>query len=183
MTLHLAASFFIGFLLELFQIINDPADGVELGRILIIDGDAVHILQGHDQFNDIERIGAEVVDQTGVHGDGLGIDLKLLGQSVSYIFKNHWLILQFILLHLHRTTNTVRMQGGIYSFGEFLSAVFPREHTRQIFKGKKRALFVQAAQTVRVRKPEGTGLARLQDNVAFRKILREAPHVAVKVLA
>ena len=86
-------------------------------------------------------------------------------------------------MHLHRTTNTVRMQGGIYSFAEFLSAVFPCEYTRQILKGKKTALPVQTAQRARVRNLKAAGFARLQDNVVLRKILRKTPYITVKVFA
>ena len=69
-------------------------DGVELDGVLVGDHDAELVLERHDQLDDVERIGADVVDEVGVEADGLGIDLELLGQHVSDFFK-HGRILRY----------------------------------------------------------------------------------------
>ena len=45
-------------------------------------------VSSHDQLDDVERIGADVVDEVGVAGDGLGVQFKLLGQDVSDFFEH-----------------------------------------------------------------------------------------------
>ena len=74
---------------KLFEVVDDLAHGGELCRLIVTDGDAEKVLKGHDKLDNVEGVRAEVVNEAGVHGDGLGVDLKLLGKCVSYIFKNH----------------------------------------------------------------------------------------------
>ena len=83
-------------LLELLQVIHDGANGAELGGIVIIDGDAEAVLQGHDEFHHVQGIGAQVIHNIGLGGNGLGIDLELLCQIVPYGFKKHGYFLPMI---------------------------------------------------------------------------------------
>lgn len=76
--------------LDSFQIFNDAAHSIELSGILIGNGYPEAVLQCHNKLDYIQRIGADIINDIGVHGDGFRIHLKLLCQCVSYILKNHF---------------------------------------------------------------------------------------------
>jgi hypothetical protein len=54
----------------------------------IRDRYAEFLFHGHDQFDDVERIGVEIVDEIGIHANGVGVDTQLIDQNVADTFKN-----------------------------------------------------------------------------------------------
>ena len=54
------------------------ADGLDLLGLLVGDRDAELLLERHDELDDVERVGAEVVDERGLLGDVVLLDVELL---------------------------------------------------------------------------------------------------------
>ena len=46
-------------------------------------------LQGHGEIHDVHGIRVQVVLKGGVHGDGVGVHVELLGDQCTQLFKNH----------------------------------------------------------------------------------------------
>ena len=68
--------------------VHDLADGRQLRGLVVRDDDVVALLECHGQFNDIEGVGAEVIDDARVLMDVLRLDLKLLCEDAAYGFIN-----------------------------------------------------------------------------------------------
>ena len=75
------------YLAKLFQIVHNAADGVQLGGILVGNADAEGVLKLHYPLDNVQRVSSDVVDKIGVHGDGLGVQLKLLCKGLFYSLK------------------------------------------------------------------------------------------------
>src|ERR1700751_5242013 len=63
-------------------------DGADLLRVLVGDLDLEGLLEGHDQFDGLERIGAEIVYERGIGGDLAFLDPELLHDDLLYAFLN-----------------------------------------------------------------------------------------------
>ena len=49
---------------------------------------AEFLLQGHGEIHDVHGIRVQVVLKGGVHGDGVGVHVELLGDQCTQLFKN-----------------------------------------------------------------------------------------------
>ena len=57
-----------------FDVVDGLADGLDLLGLVVRDLDVELLFQLHDQFDDIERVGPDVLDKGGVAGDLLFVD-------------------------------------------------------------------------------------------------------------
>ena len=69
-------------------------DGADVAGALVGDDDVVLLLDGHHELDHVQGIGAEIVEDVGVGGDGLGVDLELVSQKLTNGVKNHGLFLR-----------------------------------------------------------------------------------------
>src|SRR5262245_21745118 len=60
------------------QIVHRVADGLQLVGVLVGNVEAELFLERHDEFHDVERIGAEILDEFRFGSDLLRIHLELL---------------------------------------------------------------------------------------------------------
>src|SRR5689334_17299012 len=78
------------------QLLVQVADGVtnrtELFGILVRDVDVELLLELHDQLDDIETVGAEVLDEAGLVGELLALHPELLLDDVTDLLSvvGHW---------------------------------------------------------------------------------------------
>jgi hypothetical protein len=56
------------------------ANGEDASRLLVRDADAVVVLELHDELDEVERVGLQVLLEARVLLDAGGIDLQLGGQ-------------------------------------------------------------------------------------------------------
>ena len=59
------------------------------GGVLLGDGDADGLFQGHDQLHGSQRIGAQIVSQRSGGGHGFGVAAQSLDNNVTHFFKFH----------------------------------------------------------------------------------------------
>ena len=61
------------------------------------DPDIELILDGGHELNKVERIRFQILENVGIHGNGRRVQLKLIGQNVSYLFKDHFEVLLLLM--------------------------------------------------------------------------------------
>ena len=77
------------FLADAFiQELHRVADGDNGFGLVVGDFDAELFLEGHHQFNGIERIGAEVVDEIGAVDDLVGFHAEMLNDDLFYALRD-----------------------------------------------------------------------------------------------
>src|SRR5580765_6575864 len=76
----------------LVQVADRIADRAELLGIFIRDVDVELLLELHDQLDDIEAVGAEVLDEAGLVGELLALHPELLLDNVTDLLSvvGHW---------------------------------------------------------------------------------------------
>ena len=62
--------------------LDNVADGLQLARFLVTDGDLELVLEIHDQLNRIEAVGVEILGESSVAGDVVFINAHLLGNDL-----------------------------------------------------------------------------------------------------
>lgn len=65
------------------------ADGMEVDRRLVVDRDAVDLLDLHDEFELVERIGMDVVGKVGVRVELGGVNAEFFGNYLFEFVENH----------------------------------------------------------------------------------------------
>jgi hypothetical protein len=73
-------------LLVLFDVVDGVLDGLDLLGVFVGDLDVEGLFKLHDQFDDVERVCAEVLLKAGAGGDFGLIHLKLLDNNLLYLF-------------------------------------------------------------------------------------------------
>src|ERR1019366_6030014 len=76
----------LGRFLGLFDVIDGVLDGLDLLRVLVGDLNVEGFLELHDELDDVERVGAEVLLEACAGGDFGLIHLKLLNDNLFYLF-------------------------------------------------------------------------------------------------
>ena len=69
---------------------DQVAHGADGGGLLL--GELVNaelLFQGHGQVYEIHRVGVQVIGKGGLHGDGILVHIKLLGNERFQFFKDH----------------------------------------------------------------------------------------------
>ena len=67
-----------------FDVSDDVFDALELFSFFIRHFDVEFFFKCHDQFDGVERVGAEVFDKFCFSGDLIGVDAKLIDDDVLY---------------------------------------------------------------------------------------------------
>src|SRR5215218_6943318 len=67
----------------LVQVRDRVADGAELLRVLVGDVDVELLLELHDQLDDVEAVGAEILDEAGLIGKLLALHPELFLDDVA----------------------------------------------------------------------------------------------------
>ena len=70
------------FAMLLLDVVDGLADGLDLLGLLVGDGDLELLFELHDQLDDVERVGADVLDEGGLAGDLLLVDAQF-SQTIS----------------------------------------------------------------------------------------------------
>jgi hypothetical protein len=78
--------FLLGRLLVLFDVIDGVFDGLNFLGILVGDLDVEGLFKLHDEFDDVEGVGAEIFLETCAGGNLSLIHLKLLDNDLLYLF-------------------------------------------------------------------------------------------------
>ena len=75
-----------------FAVLSDVVDrvfhGADLLRVLVGNLDVESFFEGHDQFDGVERVGAQVVHERGAGGDFAFVHSELLDDDLLYLFVN-----------------------------------------------------------------------------------------------
>lgn len=69
-----------------FDVFDHIADGLELFGVLIGNFNREFFLEGHDEFNSIERVGSEVLNEGGCGRHLFGVHSELLDDDIFYFF-------------------------------------------------------------------------------------------------
>ena len=64
------------------QVLDYVANSHKLVNVVIVDGKIELLLAEHDKVGQLNGIQSKIRCQLGVKGDGVGIDLELLGQKL-----------------------------------------------------------------------------------------------------
>src|SRR5207249_6174750 len=64
------------------DVVDGLADGLDLLGLVVGDLDVELLLQLHDQLDDVERVGADVLDEAGVAGDRLLVHREVLADDL-----------------------------------------------------------------------------------------------------
>src|SRR5215831_14097844 len=64
------------------EVVQRVAHGSELVRVLVGNIDAEFLFQRHDEFNNVQRVRSEVLDELGLGRQLLGVHLELLGDDL-----------------------------------------------------------------------------------------------------
>ena len=72
-----------------FDIFDDVADGLDVLDLLVGDLAVELLLEGHDQVDDVQRVGAQVALDVGLHCDDVFLDVQLVHEKLSDFFKYH----------------------------------------------------------------------------------------------
>ena len=64
------------------------ADRLDVLGGIIRDLDVEFFLEGHDQFDVVERVGAQVVDEAGLFGDLVGISVQVVDDDLADAFQS-----------------------------------------------------------------------------------------------
>ena len=70
------------------DVIDGVFDSADLLRILVGNLDVESLFEGHDQFDGVERVGAQVVDKRRVRRDFALVHAQLLNNDLFYPFIN-----------------------------------------------------------------------------------------------
>ncbi len=62
----------------LFDVLRGIADGGDLLSRIVGDFDTEFLFERHHQFDDVEAVGTEIVDEAGFLGDLVGLDAEVL---------------------------------------------------------------------------------------------------------
>ena len=73
-------------LLVLFDVVDGVLDGLDLLGVFVGDLDVEGFFELHDEFDYVERVGAEVFLEACAGGDFGFIHLKLLDNNLFYLF-------------------------------------------------------------------------------------------------
>ncbi len=65
-------------LLLAFDIVDRVLDGRDLLGGIVGNLDAKLFLEGHDQFDDVEAVRTQIVNEAGILGDPVGLDAEML---------------------------------------------------------------------------------------------------------
>ncbi len=76
--------------LFVFDVFVYVADGLELLSVLVRHFDVELLLEGHDEFDEIERISAEILDERRLWRDLLGVHAELLDDDVLDLLFNRF---------------------------------------------------------------------------------------------
>ena len=68
------------------DVFDGLADGLDFLRRVVGDVDVELFFEFHHQFDGIERIGPQVVDERGFGRDLVLVDAQLLGHDIDYAF-------------------------------------------------------------------------------------------------
>jgi hypothetical protein len=60
------------------EVVHRVPDGLELVGIFVRDIDAEFLFEGHDQLDDVEGVGTEILDELGLGSQLLGLDFQFL---------------------------------------------------------------------------------------------------------
>src|SRR3989442_4865156 len=82
------------FALGIFDVLDDIADSLQFLRLLVGDFVAELLLQGHDQFDRVQGIGAQILDELGLGSHLVPIDAELFDDDFFYslfscLFSSH----------------------------------------------------------------------------------------------
>src|SRR5215212_7151861 len=88
------------------DVVDRLADGLNLLGVLVGDLDPELILELHDQLDEIERVGVEVLLEGGLLRDLALVDAELLGQNFLYSLEN------FLARRCHVTSRGGRSRRG-----------------------------------------------------------------------
>jgi len=72
----------------MFQVANDICYGFKLGQGLVRDNNSVLVLNAHQQLQDIQGIGPEVLLDEALRGNFGGVQPELFGQDGLYFLKH-----------------------------------------------------------------------------------------------
>src|SRR6185369_12089856 len=88
--------------LVLVDIVDRVADRRDLLRGIVRNLDPELLLEGHHQLDDVEAVGAEIVDEAGVLGDLVGLDAEMFDDDLLHPTGclAHWKLPPFVLLPL-----------------------------------------------------------------------------------
>src|SRR6185295_17239233 len=71
-----------------FDVVHDVLDGADLLRVLVGDLHLVLFLERHDELDDVQRVGAEVLDERRLGSDLVLAHPKLLTDDFAYLGLN-----------------------------------------------------------------------------------------------
>ena len=69
-----------------FDIVDRVLDGGDLFRRIVRDFDAEFFFERHHQFDDVEAVGAQIVDEARFLGDLVGFDTQMLDDDFLNLF-------------------------------------------------------------------------------------------------
>ena len=71
---------------RLFDVVDGLTDGLDLFRGVVGDVDVELLFEFHHQFDGVQGIGPQIVDERGLAGNLVLADAKLLGDDINHTF-------------------------------------------------------------------------------------------------